>query len=110
MKVCYKWSPITDLALVLARVPGLHPGDPQAPLAAVLAVQDAEPKHETHDIHDIHDASSVSAIIAYSTKHYKQYCHPNIEMMFDESKRYAPPVGISLKTGRLLFELLKLGL
>ena len=40
------------LALVLARVPGLHPGDPQAPLAAVLAVEDTEPEHEEDEDSD----------------------------------------------------------
>lgn len=38
------------LALVLARVPGLHPGDPQAPLAAVLTMEDAEPGDEQSGI------------------------------------------------------------
>ena len=40
------------LALVLARVPGLHPSDPQAPLAAVLAVEDTEPEHEEDEDSD----------------------------------------------------------
>ena len=41
------------LALVLARVPGLHPRDPQAPLAAVLAVENAEPEGEEFDMRGI---------------------------------------------------------
>ena len=40
------------LALVLSRVPGLHPGDPQAPLAAVLAMEDTEPEHEEDEDSD----------------------------------------------------------
>ena len=40
------------LALVLSRVPGLHPGNPQAPLAAVLAMEDTEPEHEEDEDSD----------------------------------------------------------